>query len=493
MRYSTRFGTLMAAGAMFFLAGCLQDLNVTNPNAPDTKRAFSTPEDVATLVGQSFNDWYIANQYYDPNQAFSVMADAMAASWGNFGMRFNSNEPRLAYNNNKTNNDAEVAQEPWEQNYAALGEANDALRAIAGGLVIRSGGTDVTETYKALALFVQGAALGNIALIFDQGIIVDETVELPAPLDMRKYGEVSKAALAKLDAAIALAKAGNWTIPEDLTPGLKITSARMVQLANTMAARLLAYTPRNAAENAQVDWAKVYAYANAGISTGASPFDFTIVGDGIKWWDGYKGLGSAEGWMRVHQRLINMMDPTQPAKFPGCDPLPESTSPLDKRLETDFTYFDEIPFDPGRGCYHFSNYAHTRYEYMNEDGANAYVGPAPMVLQAENDLLIAEALVRTGGDLGRAATLVNKTRVGRGNLPQVPADAQQLLSAIQHEQDIELLLTGGGIQYYNRRRIDGLQAGTPRHLPVPQSELDINSLPTYTFGGAAPNPVHPDQ
>ena len=125
----------------------------------------------------------------------------------------------------------------------------------------------------------------------------------------------------------------------------------------------------------------------------------------------------------------------------------------------------------------------------------SFVGVAPLVLAAENDLLWAEALVRTGGDLGMAASLINKTRVGRGHLtPATAADgAAGLLADIQYEQDVELLDTGGGLQWFNRRRIDGLQPGTPRHFPVPAKELEIDRLPTYTFGGAAPNPVYPDQ
>jgi len=109
--------------------------------------------------------------------------------------------------------------------------------------------------------------------------------------------------------------------------------------------------------------------------------------------------------------------------------------------------------------------------------------------------LWAEALVRTGGDLSLAATLINNTRVTRGHLtPATAVDgAAGLLADIQYEQDVELLTTGGGLQWYNRRRIDGLQTGTPRHLPVPAKELEIDKLPIYTFGGAAPNPVYPDQ
>lgn len=41
----------------------------------------------------------------------------------------------------------------------------------------------------------------------------------------------------------------------------------------------------------------------------------------------------------------------------------------------------------------------------------------------------------------------------------------------------------GPTPFYNRRRIDGLQAGTPRHMPVPAKELDVLVREIYTFGG----------
>jgi len=37
--------------------------------------------------------------------------------------------------------------------------------------------------------------------------------------------------------------------------------------------------------------------------------------------------------------------------------------------------------------------------------------------------------------------------------------------------------------------VDGLQAGTIRHLPIPAKELETLVLPIYTFGGVG----KPDQ
>ena len=58
-----------------------------------------------------------------------------------------------------------------------------------------------------------------------------------------------------------LADAGDEPGVLPFADGNALTSVRLNQIANTMAARLLAYMPRNSAENTAVDWAKVLQYA----------------------------------------------------------------------------------------------------------------------------------------------------------------------------------------------------------------------------------------
>lgn len=41
----------------------------------------------------------------------------------------------------------------------------------------------------------------------------------------------------------------------------------------------------------------------------------------------------------------------------------------------------------------------------------------------------------------------------------------------------------GPTPFFNRRRIDGLILGTPRHMPVPAKELEVLVRQIYTFGG----------
>ena len=123
-----------------------------------------------------------------------------------------------------------------------------------------------------------------------------------------------------------------------------------------------------------------------------------------------------------------------------------------------------------------------------------------MVLAAENDLIWAEALIRQPTpDLPTAATLINKTRVGRGGLPQATAGDANLLAELQYEQDVELPGSNNA-PYYNQRRIDKLEPKTPHEMPVPAKELGVLLATLYTCGGAAhldgscdahPGPVSP--
>src|SRR4051812_26459909 len=306
MNFRYRIAALTGGVALVTLAGaCNPDLNVTNPNAPDVSRAVSSPGDVRNLIGSSYLTAYQAMQgpggAPEPGVALGVMADNFTMAFGNFGARFNGQEPRLAYNNNSSANDATVASSPYDQMYGALGATADGLNAITRGVVIQTGsGPDETQMMQAFAYLIQGLSLGFESLAFDQGFVVDET-STPGSPTLQPYTAVSAAAIAKFDKAIAAGTGKTWTIPAEYTPGMTLTAAKFVQMANTMAARQLAYTPRTATENAAVDWAKVLTYANAGISTGTTPFNLQVNGDGtgLQWYDVLKYYGESQSWVRV--------------------------------------------------------------------------------------------------------------------------------------------------------------------------------------------------
>lgn len=524
MNFKNRIAAFAGSVAVVALAGaCSPELNVTNPNAPDVARAIASPGDVRQLIGSSYNNWYLSmqgNAEPVPGVAIGVMADNMTMAFGNFGARFNGQEPRLAYNNSSSAGDGRVASSTYDGLYGALGAANDGLGAIKRGIKVAVNKTapDETPQMQAFAYLVQGMALGFESLIFDKGFVVDEDTA-PGTATLQPYTAVSAAAVAKLDKAIAAAAGKTWSIPTEFTPGMTLTAEKLGRMANTMAARQIAYTPRTPTENAAVNWARVLSYADKGISTGAA-FDLQIQGDGGNiWYDHMKGYVELESWIRVDQRVVQLADNSQPVVYTSVTPPPPVNSP-DRRWGsqtangTDFKFTNAIPFPSARGVYFFSQWGHVRYVTHSYEVDDPFLTTTPYVLAAENDLLIAEALVRTNGDRGRAATLINKTRVGRGGLPALSAGSStnDLLAAIFYERDIELWGTGAGQAWFDRRRIDlsltynsipigntwgfrggsNLQKGTPRHLPTPAKELETLGLPVYTYGGNAPNPIFPE-
>jgi hypothetical protein len=519
----------LAGGAalVMFASACSPDLNISNPNQPDVARAISTPGDVRQLIGSAYNTWYLGIQSGgaagepDPGLATGVMADSWTMAFGNFGARFNGQEPRLAYNNSSAAADGLVSSSPYNALYGALGSANDGLAAIKRGIVIKVSATapDETPELQAFAYLIQGLTMGSEALIWDRGFVVDE--DTPAgTATLQPYATVSAAAVAKFDKAIAAAAGKSWTVPTEYTPGMTLTADRFSRMANTMAARQLAYTPRTAAENAAVDWTRVLAYANKGISTG-TPFSLTATGDGGNNWYDLDKFYQNSGWARVDQRVVQLADPTQPVVYTSTEIFPPRAQSADARFGTtatpgtDYGFLTIIPFAASRGAFFYSQWLHTRYLYTARGQATALTGDLPYVIPAENDLLIAEALVRTNGDKARAAALINNTRVGRGHLPALTgaSSTNDLLAAIFYERDIELYDTGASQPWFDRRRIDtsltynglpigntwgfrggsGLQKGTPRSLPVPAAELETLGIPVYTFGGDAPNPVFPEK
>jgi len=492
--------TLVGVASLVFTGSC-NDLDVTNPNNPDVERALSSPEDVKSLAISTVNSWYLTavgvNSSEPVNNGIyglttSVTSDVHTANFGNFGMRFNNLEPRLPYNNSSASNDRTVASDPWDFYYATIGAANDVLRAIKGGLTL--GSPTETEKYQHLAMFSQAASYTYLSLLFDKGFVVTENdapPPSPTPPVLVPYKTVADSALAMWERLIAstAGKSHSYAVTDLPMPDGVLTSARLNRIANTLAAMLLAYTPRNATQSAAVNWTKVAALADRGIGTGSAgaPFDFTVQGDGVNWASYIAGYGNERTWVRVDHRVINRMNPSVPAKFDGTIP-PEGTSP-DARYVSDFGYVPPPIGDPARGIYMQSTFVHDRYLPHAVLSPTALETPAPFILRAESDLVRAEALIRGGGSLVTAAQLINNSRVGRGNLP--PATGAEgsavLLSMISYERDIEIMSTSGTALFWRRAVTDQpLQAGTWCQLPLPAKELETLVLPNYTFGGSNP-------
>ena len=511
MMQLTRLARSLGILSAITLAGC-KSLDIQNPNAPDAKRALSDPAALESVASGTLRTWF--NAYMaDPATTLCTMANSCTASWNNDHMNYYSSidadGTRLGrpYKNDLAAAERQEIEFAWFGMYSTLSSANDVLKAIRqNGLVITDAAT--TKRSETIAQLMQAAVLAEIAVNYDKGYIVTDSSDL-ASLTYSDRKALRDAALKKFDAAIALATANKFTTPTGWTNGISYDNTQIARVGNTMAARLIASWPRNGTENTAANWAQVATYASNGMSTGV-PFDFIFVGDGGNaWYNEFLGWFDDITSARVHTRLAKMMDPvTQQDPWPGPpgNPQPHSldkrlgngtygnasmvkgygTIPTDAGAGTDFGFSGLAPFRPSRGQYHQSNIGFKRWDCDGLDDGNSIGNgycPSPTFMAAQNDLLWAEALLRTGGSLAQAATLINKTRVTRGGLSAASAadGVAGLMTKMYYEQEIELF--GIPHAYYDNRRIDNLLAGTPHEMPVPAKELGVFGQALYTFGG----------
>jgi hypothetical protein len=527
MRRLARWTRLLAAAGLVGAAGC-KSLDVSNPNAPDAESAFSDPDAIAGLVTGGFRNWANTHESYGGALLLSTMADAHSASWNNFNIRFYSSygvecPERCGWVNNNLSPFRIEIEAFWYGYYSVMSSAIDVLTAIRTNQIV-IGNPARTRLNEIGANMLLGMSLAEIALNYDQGYAFDENVERDAngvpQVDLVPRTEVRDSAIAEFEQTIALITGGAaFTTPTEWTGavnGPTYSSTQLVRIIRTMQAKLLAHFPRTAAENATVDWAQVATFASQGISAG-TPFEFSYYQDGPcnpgdVVCSGVKNWGNDISTVRVDTRLASLIAPeSQQHPWPAAgNPQPNSadnrvgngtwgpeddflgvgTLAEDAGAGTDYAWAELAIFLPARGQFHQSNLGHIRYSFTaypgyglpDEDGTGVF----PLYIAALNDLLWAEGLIRSGGSLATAATLINNTRVDRGGLaPAAAGDGVSgLLDKLQYEQEIELLGIGA-TPFYNRRRIDGLHAMTPRHQPVPAKELTLVGMPLYTFGGPA--------
>ena len=470
--------TAIAASGLLF--GC-KKMDVINENHPNSGIVYNSGADVESVASAMFNTIFQGQHYAGGVEAMlATAADHATCSWGNFGMRDLSFEPRdAAWNNSPAYANAGQLKFTYDRYYSSIVTASNVLKALSSGVTIGGSGD---ARAKAFAKFALGLAYGNMALVFDRVHIVDDTKTAEGTLATAKpYKEVADAAIGYLTEAIALTD-GSFTLPASwLGTPADVSGDNFKRIINTCAARILSYLPRNKTELAAVDWARVKTFADAGMTS-----SWIIQMDGTNKW--YMEAGdylTYPGWGRTDMRVVNMMAPTLPAHWDDNASFPQPAEPvtvLDNRLKTDFQYLGSNDFLAARGYYHFSCYRNKRYDDVYTNG----VGPKATIMSVENDMLKAEARAYTNDLVGAAAIINAGTRVTRGNMPPVAATLTAIVNAIHHERQVEMYTTGCGIQFFEMRKLDLLQKGTPLHFPIPGATLQLFGETTfYTFGTVA--------
>ena len=452
------------------------DLNVENLENPNDFALTSDPVALTATAGTLFNNWFItANTANGPGPILGTMADVQSCSWGNFGMRDFSSEPRVAMNNSSSYGNAFVTNSYFNGMYSVLSDSNTLALAVQNE-------TDFADSNQILtvAKFGQALTIGYLALVFDRVWLSDENGVVEGSLEngASDYKEAMAFALKKLDEAIAIATANDVSFPEAWLPSNGGNSPKLVAFMNSMGARMLVNNARNTAQKGTLDWNKVITYTNKGLTS-----DLTIYADNITWYDTTQFYQTYVGWGRVDMRIVQMMDPDMPSYWTdNLTVVPESAygPGVDNRLKTDYGYKSAQDFIPARGAYHFSNYRYKRYDnYI----APPYQDDLVEFSKAENDMYKAEALALTG-KVADAASIINAgTRVTRGLLAPVAADLTAVKKAIFHERMVEFSYTGMGIGFFEMRKENLLQAGTLLHFPVPGAALESIPQTNYTYGG----------
>ena len=140
----------------------------------------------------SFLHWWDAEEGLT-GFALSVQSFQHSATAGNWGMYLYSAYPRTAIVNDPSHQYYGDWTWAWTQSYAGIEALRQGLDATGSWPDLRA---------QASAEFLLGLHLGNVALLHDQGLILDDTQD-PATAELRPYTEVMAAALAHLDEAIA--------------------------------------------------------------------------------------------------------------------------------------------------------------------------------------------------------------------------------------------------------------------------------------------------
>ena len=466
------------------ISSCSENMHSVDPDIPDSDSVLGSRKDIIIVASDFFRIWFNAMQDYKSgcSDVMSGMADQMTMGFSHF--RYMCSEPRLEFLNSTTYRPY-INQDLWDDSYRTVSFINDVLNKLPDASEIGLS-TEDADMIGAWCYFCSGIIHGYLALNYDKAIILDHTSDL-STLTYKHYMEVGAAALGYLDKAIDIIGSGTWILPDEFIRGYNLTAAELKQLANSYAARIVAYMPRNAEQNSFVNWNRVLQYAQNGITWTLAP-DI----DHDSWDDYLKVYGVYPGWMRIDHRIINLMDHDYPSHWPadgsswntpdGEDPGQASSA--DQRLTSDFEYLEDNSFYPDYGYYHFSHY---RYARFDDWASNSWDGPTPIFRKWENDLLIAEAKVRANNELIGALNILNDpsgARKSRGGLPDIEShDAEEILDYIFYERDVELILTQGGTPFYDMRRRDMLQVGTILHFPIPASELELAREEWYTISG----------
>lgn len=525
------WSVIATAASVITLAGCTDNpLAVKNTQQPDVPRVLSTPRGAEAVVGKMFQQMWNSQQ---GNTGVGVQTMVMSfeshSGLANFGLGSRANIPRQTVGNSLGNSEQDVILNDFDKLTRNSRSSANAIAALTAFVKANNSTGSVSRDARAISFgyFNLGYGLANTALLYDSAAIITPLVPSDEVPPLSTSSAVMTVALAMLDSAIAIsnspaatASSDGWPLPAEWVSGnADLTIARYQQIIHSYKARFRAGLARTPAERAALDWNAVVADAAAGITK-----DFIVNADAAVGWSGAwrNQLAVDATWSQMTPMILGMADTTGAYATWLAQPLNNRTPFLlrtpDKRFPSGDTRAaqntssgtpSKAGTPSGSILYFYARLAGDDkpaaswgtwfYDNQRFWGVRAAGGNGPIVAfsKAENDLLRAEGLMRTG-HTDQAVPLINLTRVRAGLdaiplsvtsstaiipggshcVPQVPQAPNfttlgcgTVFEAMKWEKRIETSFTGYAQWFIDSRGWGDLTKGTVVEWPVPWEEL----------------------
>ena len=521
---------LASASLLVIAAACRSDLTVENLSNPDIERVFATPASIEATIAAGYQTVHnsTSNQALWPET--QMLGLETYSSLNNFNMGVRVSIPRNPISNAVGSPSFNTEFTNTQKAARLMVNALDAhAKLLKAGSTLGTPAQDLRA--RAFGWFVAGADLGWGAMIYDSAAVVSTGMPSDSIPPLSGAQDVVKAALVMLDSAYAYATnaaasgTGGFPLPATWLGGNAYTATQFARLVRSYRARFRAGVARTAAQRNAVDWQKIAddtengiqedLLVNVGGSTGWSLGDLSQIYVDPGWGQislMYWGMADVSGAYKtfittpVTQRNGFFLVITPDKRWPaGATRAAQQTASVQPTSVASKPYIsNRTVADVAGDGWGVSYYDFYRFKYIR-NAANQ--GLYPDFMKAENDLLAAEAYIRTN-DIAKAAAKIDLTRVANGGLPalsgvitsatqQVPGGAScvpqvpiggsvscgTILEAMKYEKRIETAYSSFGRWWIDSRGWGDLIEGTAYEYPVPYQEMQSRQKPYYNLGG----------
>lgn len=515
---------------------CKQDLTVENLSNPDVARVFATGPSIEATIASAYQTVHnsTSNQNLWPEALMHALEQYSSLNNFNMGVRVAIPRAPIVNSNGSPSVFTEFSALSREARLAV--EALDALNAYlkVPGQTLGTPGQDARA--RAFGFFGAGASLGWLGMIYDSAAVVGLGMPSDSIPPLSGAADVVKAAIVMLDSAYAYATSsaaagsGGFPLPTTwMSTTNAMSAADFARLVRSYRARFRAGVARTPAQRAAVDWTKIIDdtengiqadyLSNVGGTTGWSIGDLSQIYVDPGWGQmslmymgmadvsgGYASFIAAPIATRNGYFLVSTPDKRWPAGATRAAQQAASVQPTSVASKPYISNRNvaDIPGD-GWGVSYYDFY---RFKYMRN---SSNIGLYPDFMKAENDLLAAEAYIRTG-DIAKAAAKIDLTRVPAGLpaltgsvtsatqavpggaqcVPQVPqapgfntVACGTIMEAMKYEKRIETALSSFGRWWIDSRGWGDLIQNTVLEYPVPYQEMQARQRPSYNLGGGS--------